>query len=156
MTAKKKEGEVIASSPFVVEQLVMKKDLWWRLKLTLKTSLPETFRNYSLRLSLNEEPYNVRIEDVRKQQEKVQDEEQLFGDAKKKQLKNFDERVKEIEKEMKEAKANAPEIEFEATVESLAYKDGDTVVILSVPSSCVQAINEHRVNLRHYKVDLSQ
>lgn len=153
MTAKKKQ-EVVATSVFLVEGLTMKKDLLWRLKLTLKTTLPESFREYGVRLSLNEEPYETRIGDIERRKADVQAENQLFGAEKKKQLKGFDEQVAEVERELEEARADSPVIEFDATIEQLAYKDGDTVVVMMIPAAAISDLNDNRRKLSGYKVEL--
>lgn len=153
MTAKKKQ-EVVATSVFAHEQTTLKKDRLWRMKLTLKTTLPETFREYGVRLSLNEEPYETRIADIERRKADVSAENQLFGAEKKKQLAGFDQQVKDVEAELEDAREAAPEIEFDATIEQLAYKDGDTVVVMMIPATAIPAINEQRLNLSNYKIEL--
>lgn len=150
----KKKSEPVATCIFLLEELRMKKDKFWRLKLTLKTQLPESFREYGVRLSLNEEPYNIRIEDLNKRYDQVEAENQLFGEAKKKQLKQIKDQIADVEKEMEEAWDATPDIEFDATIEALQYKDGDTVVVMMIPAPAVVKLNEQRSRLGDYKVEL--
>lgn len=150
----KAKQEVVATSVFILEELKMKKDLLWRAKLTLKTQLPESFREYGVRLSLNEEPYETRISDIARRKADVTAENQLFGAEKKKQLKGFDEQVKEVERELEEARADSPVIEFDCTLEQLTYKDGDTVVVMMIPAAAIGEFNDNRRKLSGYKVEL--
>lgn len=150
----KGKQEVVASSVFELEGIAMKKDRLWRLKLGLKTVLPESFREYGVRLSLNEEPYETRIADIARRKADVSAENQLFGAEKKKQLKGFDDQVKDVEQELKDALADSPVIEFDGTIEQLTYKDSDTVVVMMIPASAIGELNDNRGKLRDYKIEL--
>lgn len=150
----KQKQEVVATSVFLVEHMTMKKDLIFRLKLTLKTVLPEAFREYTVVLSHNDEPYLMRVEDLRNRLAEVNKEVQLFPAEKKKQLKTIEQQIADVENELHDAQAECPDIEFEAAIEQLTYKDSDTVVVLTIPASVVADIAEKRIQLHNYKVEL--
>lgn len=142
------------ASVFLLEEIKMKKDFIWRMKLTLKTTLPQLFREYHVRLSLNESPYEMRIKDLEKKRYEVETEAQLLPDVQKEQLRNIDNDIKEIEQELKDALRDTAVIEFEASIEQLAYKEGDTVVVFLVPATSIQELNENRRRFTDYKVEL--
>jgi hypothetical protein len=94
----------IAQSVFLLEKIEMKKDFIWRLKLKMKTILPQSYREYDVKLTLNEEPYEVRIEDLEKKRYEVETDTQgdMF-EGRKTQLKNIDQEIKEVRKELEQA-----------------------------------------------------
>lgn len=142
------------ASVFLLEEIKMKKDFIWRMKLTLKTVLPQLFREYHVRLSLNEAPYQMRIDDFKKKRYEVESEAQLLPAVQKEQLKNIDEEIAEIEQELAKALRDTPILEFEASIESLAYKDADTMVVFMIPASSVAELNDNRRVFSNYKVEL--
>lgn len=148
------ESRIIATTVFELKKFEMKDDMQWRMKLLLKTSLPQSFREYKVKLSLNEQPFNVRIADLERKRSEVETEETLFPDQRKKQCQNIDLEIKEVEKELADTKANAPEIEFQGTIEELKYKEGDTLVMLQFPSVSLKELNDNRMTLKHYKIEL--
>lgn len=153
------DANIVQSAIFVFKNLQLKDDLAWYLKLLLKTKLPQSFREYTVKFSLNEEPFETRISDLKRKQDDVRADRQndLFPTegAKKTQIKNIDSEIKEVESELEELRANTPEFEFEAAIEKLEYKDGDTLVVLLIDSAFVSKINEVKGILdRYYKVEL--
>ena len=156
---KKGDQEVISTSIFEFKELKLKDDLCWYLKLLLKTKLPQAYREYTMKISLNEEPFKMRIQDLEKKKEEIKADKQseLFPSesAKKVQLKNIDEEIKNVEKELEEALEQSSVIEFEASLEKLEYKDGDTLIVTYIPYEVVEPINKIKSDLtRHYKIEL--
>lgn len=145
----------VATSVFLLEELKMKKDFIWRMKLKMKTVLPQSYREYDVKLSLNEEPFNLRIEDLEKRRYEVETDNQgdMF-EGKKTQLKNIDLEIKEVRKELETALKESAIIEFKATIEELKYKDADTIIVLQIPASTVKEINDSKYVLKTYKVEL--
>lgn len=152
---KEESLEFVATSVFLLEELKMKKDFIWRMKLKMKTVLPQSYREYDVKLSLNEEPYNIRIADLEKKRYEVETDaqEEMFG-AKKTQLKNIDQEIKEVEKELEQALKDSPVVEFNATIEELKYKDADTFIVLQIPANTVKEINDNKYILKSYKIEL--
>lgn len=148
---------IIATSVFLFEELRMKKELYWTMKVLLKCILPQSFREYTIRLSLNEEPYETRISDLERTIEKIESDAQdeLFeGGNKKTQIKNCKDEIKEIEQELKEALEMTIPIEFEGSIEKLEYKGTDTMLVFYIPAEITNEINSVRAKLTAYKIEL--
>ena len=156
---KKGDQEIIATSIFQFKELKLKDDLCWYLKLLLKIRLPQAYREYTVKISLNEAPFEMRIQDLEKKKEEIKADKQseLFPSesAKKVQLKNIDEEIKNIQEELKEALEQSSVIEFEGSLEKLEYKDSDTLIVTYIPYEVVEPINKIKSDLtRHYKIEL--
>lgn len=147
-------ASIVATSVLLFDTMKLDKFLEWTLKITLKTQLPQSFRDYKVKLSLNEEPYKMKIEDLEKRVTDIESENQLFEGNKKQQIKDIKEEIKEIEAELKQDLENTPEIEFNGIIQKLEYKNGDTVVTLWIPADTANEINKVRGILKTYKVDL--
>lgn len=147
-------ASIVATSVFLFDTMKLDKFLEWTLKITLKTQLPQSFRDYKVKLSLNEEPYKMKIEDLERRVTDIESENQLFEGNKKQQIKDIKEEIKEIEAELKQDLENTPEIEFNGIIQKLEYKNGDTVVTLWIPADTANEINKVRTILKTYKVDL--
>jgi len=145
---------IVATTVFDLKKIEMKDDLQWRIKLELKTQLPQSFREYTLKFSLNEEPFNVRINDLERRKQEIESSAELFEEGKNTQVKNIDAEIKEIEGEIEDMRVNCPDIEFTGTIEELKYKDGNTIIVVLFPSPSVQELNEKRRDLQHYKIEL--
>jgi DNA repair exonuclease SbcCD ATPase subunit len=158
--AKKKEilnteENIIKTCTFDLKKIEMKDDFIWRMKLELKTRLSQSFREYSVRLSVNEEPFENRIADLERKEEELKSEKQLLEQVQKEQLAGIKDEIKEVESELAEMTDLCPTIEFDGTIEELKYKDGNTIVVLMFPYSTLNEINEKRLLLSdHYKIDL--
>lgn len=157
--SKKKElldvnEDIVSSAVFGFESLKMDKFFMWTMKLRIRTVLPQTFREYDIKLSLNEEPYFTRIEDLEKTIANIDSENQLFEGGKKTQIKNIREEIRAIEEELKVDRENTPVISFKGSIEKLEYKDNDTIVTFYVPADTASEINNVRSMLKVYKIDL--
>jgi hypothetical protein len=148
------DSSIVATSIFFFEAMKMDKFLQWSIKMTLKTQLPQSFRDYKVKLSFNEEPLLVKIQDLERKMANVESENQLFEGNKKTQIKNIKEEISEIEQELKDSKNQTPEIEFEGTIEKLEYKNADTVISLWIPAMVANQINDVRDILKTYKIEL--
>lgn len=145
---------IVATAVFDLKKIEMKDDLQWRIKLELKTKLSHSYREYDVKLSVNEEPFNVRIKDLERKASEVESEAQLFDGNKKTQLKNIDDEIKEVEQELKDMQSECPDIEFAGTIEELKYKDGNTIISMMFPASTLSELNDKRRELGHYKIEL--
>lgn len=149
------DSSIVSTAVFDLKEIKMKNDLAWRIKLELKTKLDHSFREYSVKFSVNEEPFNVRIQDLERKRDEVESENQLFGEQKKTQLKNIDSEIKEVEQELEDMKEMCPDIEFAGTIEELKYKDGNTIIVMLFPASSLTEMNDKRRELaEHYKIEL--
>ena len=62
--------------------------------------------------------------------------------------------IGDIQRDMEKARKDVPTMEFDAIVEQLAYKDGDTVLVMIVSADVVAQLNTNRHILKHYKIEL--
>lgn len=147
-------ASIVATSVFLFDTMKLDKFLEWTLKITLKTQLPQSFRDYKVKLSLNEEPYEMKIQDLENRLAGIESENQLFEGNKKDQIKNIREEIKEIEQNLKDDLEHTPVIEFDGIIQKLEYKNGDTIITLWIPADVSSKINEVRSILKTYKVDL--
>ena len=147
-------------SLFELKKIEMKDDYEWRLKLVLKTRLNHTFREYKVKLSVNERPFEMRIEDLEKKKRQIEDDAQLAIDdgmpssARKTHLKNIDKEITEVKAELEQMLRDLQVLEFEGIIEELKYKHGDTVISMFFPSSILADLNQQRYLLKHYKIEL--
>lgn len=152
----KSEKDVVAlyESVFELNSLAMKKDFAWYLNINLKLMLPQSFREYKVKMSVNEKPYENRIADFEREITNLESEATLFPDGSKKQVANIKKQIKAVEQELADMRETCPEFEYAGIIEALAYKKGDTQITLRIPADVVNKINEHRLLLDNYKIEL--
>lgn len=148
------EDILTIESLFQFEKLELKKGSHWTLKLALKTQLPEAYREYKLRFSLNEKPYEAELEQLEKRKYEIETEPQLFEGNKKQAVRDVEGQMKDVEKDLENAREVYEDIECHCAIEQLAYKDSDTVVVFVIPAETVDALNKHRNDFVNYKVEL--
>lgn len=148
------EPVALYESIFLLNSLTMKKDFAWYLSITLKITLPQSFREYTVKMSVNEKPYEGRIQDLEREISNLESESTLFPDGSKKQIANIKKQIKSVEQELADMRETCPEFEFAGIIEALAYKVGDTQITIRIPADVVNKINEHRLLLDNYKVEL--
>ena len=152
------DTNVVASAVFDFKKLQMDETLRWTLQLILKTTLPQSYREYTFKFGLNESPFKMRIQDLERKKEEVKadNQEDLFPSegAKKTQLKNIDSEIVDIQAELEDALQDTPVIEFEGVINKLEYKNGQTIVVFTVPSGKVVELDNVRDIFENYKLDL--
>lgn len=149
---------VTASSVFKFKKLFLNEDLKWSLQLVLRTTLPESFREYKFKFSLNTEPHEMRIKDLERRRDEIKNDVQgdLFPSegARKTQLKNIDAEIEDVQEELATDLKNTPEIEFDGIIDKLEYKDGNTIIVFSVPATSIKELNDNRSIFKSYKLEL--
>ena len=155
------ESALVRSALFTLKEIKMKDDFGWRIKLILKTKLEHTYREYFVKFSVNEEPFEMRIEDLERKKQQVQDDAQMALDdgmsdsARNKQIQNIDKEIEDVKAELESMLSGCPTIEFDGVIEELKYKYGETHIIMWFPSDSLKELNEHRKMLaHHYKIEL--
>lgn len=152
------DDSVVATALFKFGKLFMDNTLVWALQLELHTTLPQSYREYSFKFSLNEDPYNMKIKDLEKRKAEIKADKQgdLFPSegAKKTQLGHIDESIIEVQDELKNALESTPVIEFDGVINKLEYKNGNTIIVFSVPASSVSELNDNRKIFSSYKLEL--
>ena len=125
------------------------KGLAWQMKLVVARSIDETFRDYKVELSLNEQPDLDRIELLKRELNDglFKDDPRSAASTKK--------QIAGIEKELERKRNLCDTIEFNASVAEVKYTDGGTVFVLSFPDNTLEALNKQKGRLdRMYKVRL--
>lgn len=149
---------VTASSVFTFKKLFLTDALKWSLQLVLRTTLPESFREYKFKFSLNTEPHEMKIRDLERRKADIKADAQgdLFPTegARKTQFKNIDAEILDIQDELKEDLKNTPVIEFDGIIDKLEYKDGNTIIVFSVPATSIKELNDNRSIYKNYKLEL--
>lgn len=152
------ERNIFGSAVFTFKKLMLNENLRWSLNLVLKTTLPESFREYTFKFSLNENPYTMRISDLERRIAEINADAQgdLFPSdgARKTQIKNIEKDIQDTKDELKEALESTPVIEFDGVIDKLEYKNGETIVTFSVPANSVSELNTNRSIFTNYKLEL--
>lgn len=156
MATKKKDTENNITSTFKLDQLVMKKDFEWRIRMVIQKTLLKMFYQYHVELTFDEEPYLRNIEKLRERLEMVKSDNQLFEKGHKKAIKDAEAEIAEAESEMDMLREQCVDIEFDGTIEEIKHKDSETQLTLAISPSVIALLNDQRLSLRYYKVELSQ
>lgn len=151
-----KEAQSVVTCLFKLDQIVMKKDYVWRIKMFIKETLKKTFHSYGVKLIFNDEPYLTNIEDLESEVKRIKTSQRLFPDIK--GLKKARKEVEEATYELRDLRGKCPVIEFDGTVEELKYKEEDTetMITLRLSAEKVNELNELRLMLGYYKIELTQ
>ena len=157
-----KKRELISSEPEVIEalfdfeQLTLKKRENWRLKITVKKHLPEVFEAYGIRFVYDDTADLEDIEDLEKKILEAKDSDVLFEDEKKKDVARFTAQIKEANKALEDRRKKFEDIEGPCALQSIQYKEGNTVVVFGINADMVEPLNERRHQLGNYKVLLTR
>lgn len=153
---KKNKAELIdmeSENPGMIESTIFLqelklKDKRWSAKMLIGTILPKSYHRYQVKMSLDESPYEERIEELAKGLD-----ESLFKEEKS-SVKSTQKRIKEIRQELERMKNDCFDIEFFCTVEEVKYKDSETLLTSRVPDDIVQDLNIQKFRLEAYKIAL--
>ena len=137
----------LIESELDIEELKMKKNRW-TIKMWVDHALKRSFHTYKILLTLNEEPYEQRIEDLEQQLN-----DSLFAEettTKASVTKN----IKKVRQELKERKKECFDIKFVITLEELKYKDQGTSILARIPDDVIEELNHQKSRYSYYKVIL--
>ena len=146
-------------SPFQFEQLAIKKNEGWRIKLTIKTRLPNVFNDYGIAFVYDDTADLAEIADLEKRLAEIEDDAQLFEDEKAKDVSSLKKQIASANEEMDKRREKYGEVEGHASVLSMKYKLGDTVVEFIIDRDCVDELAAKMMghgSLGHYKVSLTR
>lgn len=153
MTDKKKKGllddETLLDivSTIDLESITLKRKRW-ETKLTVRETLPQSYRTYRVILELDEKPYRDRIGDLQ-----TSFESSLFA-TQAKERKAHKKQMDELENQLETLADECERIEFIATVRELKYKDAHTTLLMLIPDDVVEPFNRQKTRLELYKVTL--
>lgn len=124
------------------------KDLKWVVKLRIGTQLPKSYHLYKIHMELDEQPYLDRIADLEAQVKGT-----LFENDKA-QIKQLDESIARVRKDLDERRKECEVMKFNATVEEVKWKDSDTILTARVPDDIIEAFNRQKSRFGYYKITL--
>lgn len=137
--------------------LALKNDasgIYWDLKLNINQILDRSFYKYNVRLSINEEPFNRRIEDAERKMDEISTEAHLPNMEDKGAIKELQEKIKTIKDELAQIIKQTDVIDFFATVISIKYSGVVTVVEFNIPADTIALLNKNRFFFSQYKIEL--
>jgi len=146
--------DLLISANFVLEEMKMKKDLQWRIKVNVKKILPRSYHYLNIDFIVDEEPFNRRVERLEDRVNDVGDKPQLFDKEQEKDVRSLNDQIASVRQEVRELKKQCEPISTTASIEELKYKDGNTVLTLRVPSDTVIDLNEKKLLLGNYRVEI--
>ncbi len=140
------------TSLFTLDELQMK-DMIWRLKLTVRMVMPKAYHVYTIKMFLNEEPFDNRIKSYRDKIELLKKENRLFAEHKTDEIAELEDDIEGVEKEKMELAKQCPSIDFTCQVEKIEWAAG-TKVVLQIPDSIVETLNKQKTLISYYKLEL--
>ena len=152
-----------AKKPYTIETtfslggatpLALKNDMRWMLKLNINQILDRSFYKYNIRLNINEEPFNRRIEDARRKIGEIESESHLPNMGNDSEVRNLEKRITEIEAELEKLIRDTDTIDLYATVVNLKYEGVKTQVEFEIPADNITLLNKNRFYFSQYKISL--
>ena len=131
-TPKTKTGEI--KTNIEIKQLVLDSDLLWKLKMIVGKILETSYHCYTVKMVFNEEPFTIRIDELKKENRLIPSE--------------LKEEIKMIKETMEEARKNCPEIDFVAMTEQLKYGAEKTEISFNIPDDIIDSLNQHKQFLK--------
>lgn len=138
-------GKIESSLDLETIQLKRKK---WQAKVSIRTTLPKSYRCYKVELSLDEAPYIRRIDDL-----EAEFNGTLFA-TDNASIKQHDKNLKELRAKLEQLRSDCEDIEFTTTVDELKYKDGNTNLLITLPDDVIEPFNRQKARLDIYKIIL--
>lgn len=130
-----------------LDSITLKKKRW-QAKMYINETLPRSYRQYKMILNLDEEPYQERIAEIKKEFEGT-----LFTNDRG-SVKQHNKKIKELTDQLLMLRTECEEISFVATVEELKYKDSSTLLTIRIPDDVVEPFNRQKTRLDIYKITL--
>lgn len=143
------------TAKFHIAEIVMKNDWRWKIKMVIHESLPDTFRDYRIKLEFDDEPFLQNIKSLEESIDKIKRSPSMFGNMDEKEIKNFNSRIDEINREMIDLRKTCEDIEFVPSTEKVEWKDRDTHFIFKVLDSLITPLNNQKYRLDNYRAILT-
>lgn len=140
---------------FHIAEISMKNDWRWKIKMVIHESLPDTFRDYKIKLEFDDKPFLENIDSLKESIDKIKTSPSMFEDIDKKEIKNLNARIDEINKEMINLKRECDDIEFIPSTEEVKWKDRDTHFLFNVLDSLIDPLNTQKYRLNNYRAILT-
>lgn len=144
------ENEDILSieSTISLDTIALKR-MRWQVKMTVRTTLPRSYRLYKVTLELDDAPYVERIGEL-----EAEFDASLFRNDKG-QVKIHNGKVKEMKEQLERMIEECEVIDFTATVDEIKYKDSHTTLLMNVPDDVIESFNRQKTRLDIYKIILT-
>jgi hypothetical protein len=153
-TKEKPQKEKIEGK-FAIEQIEMNKGLQWKIKMKVSKILPKSYHDYTIKMTLDEEIYKIRIASYEQEQKELgRGQIMLLPEMIEARKGELHDKIVDERKALEEMRGKCKKIEFVAEVRELKYKDGDTIINLRIPDDIVQPLNEQKFLFAHYKIEL--
>lgn len=132
--------------------LAMTDKMKWNLKLEINEILNRSFYRYNIHLSINEKPFEHRLEEIDRVIREEQDSGKLFIDRKK--VTRLQAQKKEVKEELEKLLKETDEISLYAQVVNLKYNGTKTDVEFEIPADNIQLLNKNRFYFGYYQISL--
>lgn len=142
------------TAKFSIVEIKMKNDWRWKVKMLVHETLPKAYHDYAIKLEFDDAPFLKSIEQYEKEIDSIKNEPTLLPDIDRKSIKNLNEKIDNVKKEMKKLQAECTDIEFVTQSEEIKYKDGDTALLFKVLDTVIQPLNEKKYRLGDYRAVL--
>lgn len=126
------------TAKFSIVEIKMKNDWRWKVKMLVHETLPKAYHDYAIKLEFDDAPFLKSIEQYEKEIDSIKNEPTLLPDIDRKSIKNLNEKIDNVKKEMKKLQAECTDIEFVTQSEEIKYKDGDTALLFKVLDTVIQ------------------
>lgn len=149
-----KEMSLAITAKFSIVEIKMKNDWRWKVKMLVHETLPKAYHDYAIKLEFDDRPFIKSIEQYEKEAKDVSDNPTLLPDVDRKSIRQLDEKIAQVKKDMNKLKAECTDIEFVTQSEEIKYKDGDTALLFKVLDTVIQPLNEKKYRLGDYRAVL--
>ena len=139
---------------FNILSLALDKSLRWRFELDVQKILPKSYHDYSVTLVFDEEPFEKQIAEIEQRVNDIESDNQLFIEQQKKDINFHKDRIESVMEERDKKKKECPTIETFGQVESVKYRNGNTVIKIVIPDDVIQQINERKMYTSFYRLEL--
>lgn len=143
------DADILAITSTMALDTVQLKGLRWQVKMTVRTTLPRSYRGYVVLLDLDEAPYLSRIKELEDEFDGT-----LFKEDPVEKKKHI-ERLKVQKDQLERLRNECEEIKFVAIVDELKYKENTTQLLMRVPDDVIEAFNRQKTRFEIYKVILT-
>lgn len=120
--------------------------LRWNVNLHVASTLPRSYHLYTIKMFFDRRPTGDRIDEIERSLN-----DSLFS-SDRAERKKLEERVSKMRNEMEQQARECDATEFNATVETLKYKDSGTSLDVRVPDDVIEWFNRHKHHMQLYRV----
>lgn len=155
-TAKKSKKEIEKiEAKFSIEQIVMDKDLQWKTKMKVTKILPKSYHDYTIKMTLDETPYDKRIATLELELKELgRGQQQLLKEMAEERKGQLNDEIVLEKQRLEDMRDKCKAIEFLGEVKELKYKDGDTIILIRLADEVIEQLNKAKYLFSNYKISL--